>query len=62
MPLWFLYNSATDCQGGGGGGGRKLVQITLKTLCGALSYSTSTPVLRSIISINRRDSKNIRLV
>ena len=21
MPLWFLYNSATDCQGGGGGGG-----------------------------------------
>ena len=61
MPLWFLYNSATDCQGGGGVG-RKLVQITLKTLCGALSYSTSTPVLRSIISINRRDSKNIRLV
>ena len=31
-----------------GKGGRKLVQITLKTLCGALSYSSSAPVLDNI--------------
>ena len=30
MPLWFLYNSATDCQGGGGGGVENWFRLLLK--------------------------------